>query len=305
MTTPPMKEISWLQEAKLRAKSKLEKFLTAAVPSWRCPPADKYRVHRDRTPAGPSEPIPWTPAYDMEVEIQPSRLDMSHGVRMTGMPVEAVPVGTQLRKVHIYSSMRGKPRDEMVPINPTGRAWIEGHPMSTGAFDRHWIGVEGDGTAHEYIQMAATGSKWRAMDGGVWSPSGELIRGFSCTAARRQLSSMLLTRDILDNPCVVGCVVPNYSTANGVGDAETDPNAPIACDDLLRLPNPPDPAVYPEGSDAWKVLMNLHTHGVRVYDRMGWGDGKMKIVTQAGEDWSGSNIGDIKLRSTDFERVPY
>lgn len=289
-----MRPITWAQELKLKANNWFTRLLTAGVPAWKCPPPDRFTVHRDRTRAGSSSPVPWTPKYDLPVEVGPSTLSTYEGVRLTGMPVEVTPAGAPLRDVVVYSPERGKPRVERVPV--PADAWIEGHPMQTGAFDRHWLGVAPDGTSWEFIQMSYAFGFWRAQEGGQWGPDGKLLKGYSCTAGGVQLAAQILTRDVLENPCVIGAVVPNYSNADG-----TDPDAPIACGDWLRLPHPPDPAVH--AGDAFRLLSLLHTHGVRIFDRMGMGDQTMKLVTQAGDNWAGSNLGSVKLRTTDFHRV--
>jgi len=303
MTTPPIRTMTPLQIAKHQAVTFWDKLLTGWVPAWKCPPADKItNIARERTPVVASAPVPWTKLYDLPVSVAPSRFSIVEGSPIqSGMPMEQVTTSTPLRQVFVDSPNRGKPRVELVPI-AKGEAWLEGMPQWGGAYDRHWLGVYPDGATVEMIQarwvwnpmVGGDGWAWWCDEIGFWNPAGELTSGYPVTAAGVRLSSMILTPDLLDNPAVIGCVFPNYAGRDG-----DDHSAPVSIGDRFRLPNPPGPEVK---GDLRKLLMLLHTHGVRVFDRSPGGRG-VGLVTQAGAVWPGSNIGELKLRTTDFERV--
>lgn len=297
MTSPPIRTISWAQEQKLRAVDWFSRWLTAGVPAWKCPPPDKVTVSRDRSKVRSSVPMTWPAHLRVPVIVAPSRLDLSEGVRMTGMPMEAVASNTAHLPVYVTSDQNADPRVELVPIR-AAEAWIEGMPSPGGMFDRHWIGVYPDGTRWELFcarwswSVIVGGWCWWATEAAQYLPDGSLLRGHQVIAGAHSLASYVATGATLDDPCVLGITLPDYHGHDGTLDAPFP-----AIGDRLRLTNPPAAAVT---GDARKFLMNAHTHGFKVIDATG---GPAVVHVQAGDVMPGSNLATVRFSTADLELV--
>lgn len=309
MTTPAIRAISWAQERKLRAADWFSRWLTAGVPAWKSPSPDKVVVNRDRTPVMVSEKVRWPAQVDLPVLVAPSYLDTHAGVRLTGMPMEAVAPNAAHLPVYVTSEENGDPRVELVPLRPgyagevvdgppRDQAWLEGLPAVGGMFDRHWVGVYPDGTRWELYcarwswNVLVGGWCWWATEAAQYLPDGTLLKGHKVIAGAHSLASYVATKATLDDPCVIGLTLPNYHGHDG-----DLPELFPAIGDRVRLPNPPGPEWT---GDARKFLMNAHTHGFKIIDRT---TGPAVVHFQAGDLMPGSNLATVRFRTSELERV--
>lgn len=310
MTSPPMEELTLEQAWKLTAVDPWAKALLQHVPAWKTPTGDSVAPYRDRTRVRSTLASTAWPAHFTGAVVDCPPGHHLAGESLRGMPMEAIPDGAKPVPVWVTSMLVGQPRLEMVPIPK--KPWIEGHPHRGGAFDRHWIGVHSDGTTWELLQLTwnefgkktllggileafappgyPDGAHWDALEAGRWDPSGKLVSGTPVIAGACQLSPLLLTRDSLTNPHVLGLALSDYGKAPG-SDGQLNVPFPLV-GDRVAIAGPPPPGLTGDALAVWRIG---ESHGFRIFDRSGAKKGGGGIPVQSGAQWATSNIHTLRI----------
>ena len=162
-----------------------------AKPRWENPPADYIREtrHLDKTMVADSKPVVWPTEYrDLRLGLGPVRQTPWAG-SVGGKPVQLV-AGAMSRPIKVQN-WYGGPRyvdGDLVKNYAPGEAYhvtvpgpvrygwaVEGYPDGLNQGDRHWYGLEADGTAHEMIGFWQT--DWSCVHYRKYDPDGNMIDG--------------------------------------------------------------------------------------------------------------------------------
>lgn len=209
----------------------------------------------------------------------------------------------------------GEKWDVLVPqpvrLHEDGWA-VEGYPNLLNKGDRHWYGVEDDGTAHESIWILAKehGGNNTMLDYCKFAPDGTLLTGVSRNGKAGVVkgnvpwTSLAWNRD--DAPHRLGAAFHNLAVVGMNGAASDGTRADWtfpAYGQLFRL----SPRVYEllsknANEEQQAFLDSLFLHGVMPFDTGGnsWGAGTAMI---AGSQHKGSTIADMDILITDLELV--
>lgn len=207
------------------------------------------------------------------------------------------------------------------PVRLRQDGWaVEGYPNALNKGDRHWYGVEDDGTCHEAIWTVAlehiAGTVFSGLKGDTmadyccYAPDGSLLTGImkgshvGVVKGNVQWTSLAWNRG--DPPHRLGAVfhdlalvAMNAAASDGTRADWTFP----AYGQLFRLSSEVYNRLSANADDEQQSFLDsLHNHGVMPYDTGGndWG---ASISIVAGAQHVGSTIGDLSIQITDLELV--
>lgn len=303
--------------------------LFRAPKRWQNPICDVgAERHLDRTLVESSEPIEWPDELrDLEVDFGPPRQKPYQG-SVGGKPVQSVNPD-RTRRFTVHNKYRGNlivdgveagpldgPYQVDVPV-PYQNGWgVEGYPNGGNLGDRHWYGVEPDGTAHEMIwfnQIDSTCAHYAkyAPDGTIThrvDPGGSVVKG------NVQWTSLALNQG--DPAHRLGLVFHNlgatvdhsvddqivrFGNAGSDGDADWDyPRY----GQWFRLSRAAYDRLSVGVTDIFiqSVLDSAHYHGFIPYDRGGQTPGASVGMIGGGQH-ERSKLAQIRMGVKDLERV--
>lgn len=203
-------------------------------------------------------------------------------------------------KVRFYNA--GETYDVEIPV-PIRNGWgLEGYPNGGNLGDRHWFGIEPDGTAHEVIWINVPAGTVASYT--KWSPDGKLAHGVlpGGTVVKGGIQWTAHGWNRWDRPHRLGLVFSNLS--GGDGD--------------LDVPHPSYRNIYRLSEEAYynhlkeargdgelrNLLDSMRIYGMVPYDRGGDGNAKRcTIGTFAGAQMVGSSMGKLNVQLKDLELV--
>jgi hypothetical protein len=274
------------------------------VPEWIPAACDVKHRPVDTTTVGVSRPVEWPAGWaDTVIHSNPTADLTWDKMSLRGYPMQRARPDRSER-FQLNNTYTGELRDVYLP-GPSGSLgwWTESMPArdaigSDNVWDRHWIGVQDDGTVFEAIQLRR--SPVRGVLGySVWNADGRLIEGRPVTAAGIALHRLVYDR--FDTPHRLGLAIANYSG----GDGDKDWPFP-RCGDWVRLSAAALDRVHASKPTA-EVLSfaeMLHTHGAVIFDR--GGDGNKpggSFAFTAGAQWAQRPLQALSLTFNDLEVV--
>lgn len=274
------------------------------VPDWSPATCDVKQRPLDTTTVGSSRPVEWPEGWAAtQVGTNPTA-DLSYDrMSLSGYPMQRARPDRSERFT-LNNTYTGEVRDIYLPgpVSPLGW-WTESMPArdalgSDGVWDRHWIGVQDDGTTFEAIQLRRSPLRG-VLSYGVWSPDGRLIEGRPVTAGGVAIHRLVYDR--FDQPHRLGLAVSNYAGADGSKDWPFP-----RCGDWVRLSAAALDRVHTSKPTAEVLTFAemLHTHGAVIFDR--GGDGNKPggaFAFTAGAQWAQRPLQSLSLTFGDLELV--
>ncbi len=291
-----------------------------APPRWTVPRCDVLTRPVDLTEVLDSEPREWpTELRNLYVTTPPPPVRPWQGsVPTGGIPVQRVsrdrPAqlvvsnpwgGTDIATGEFHPGGHSYTRTIPTPIS--GDWGVEGFPNPLAGSDRHWVGIEADGTCHEaisfrpptatapawceaYVQVAATGVPHHAV-----FPGGAAWKG---GAFRPDFAWSQLAWNRGDQPHRLGM----YLYDIGGGDGTKDWTFP-AYGQCVRLSEKAFRELsWTADTEQLAFLTALRRHGAELYDRGGayW---HASVGFVAGAQWAGSTLGRLAIPVSALELV--
>lgn len=130
---------------------------------------------------------------------------------------------------------------------------------------------------------------------GVWSPDGVLLSGVPVTASEEQLSSLVVTRDTLEHPHVLGLALDDYHGADG----RLGPEHPT-CGEHVVLVAPKPSGLTGDAATLWQIAS---TRGFVICDKTHAPKPSGGVPIQPGAQWAGSNISKFTFQLRDLQLV--
>lgn len=244
---------------------------------------------------GASVPVEWPPGWaDLRLDMHaPAGRQVGPSGNMRGWPVQRFAPDARWET---WTQIRyGSRTPVQVPLPLDSPAWLEGHPLRGGAFDRHLLLVCPElGEAVELIW--ATPSRRECTGWGRWR-NGKLIEGRAVCRGGVSLTAHLWHRS--DAPHRLAVHI------SGADDRPETHHEHPTTGDVLRLSSEAAirllAASTSEEQRRW--LMAATTHGLCVVDRNGNDEPHMLLACVAGAQWAGHTLGDLDVRMTDLELV--
>ncbi len=259
------------------------------APTSDCPP-DRVTVTDEVTA---SVPIDWPDGWaDLRLDMHatPGRQVGPSGT-LRGWPVQRFAPDAIWET---WTEVRyGNRTPVQVPVPLDGPAWLEGHPLRGGAWDRHMLLVCPElGEAVEMIwavphaQECSGWGRWR---------NGKLIEGRAVCRAGVSLTAHLWNRD--DPPHRLAVHIA------GRDDTPSTHHEHPTTGDVLRLSSEAAIRLLAETTteEQRRWIMAATTHGLCVVDRNGNTEPHMLLAPVAGAQWAGHTLGDLDVRMTDLE----
>lgn len=286
-----------------------------APPRWRNPTCDVTTRRVDETRVTASEPRQWpVELAGLNLTCDPPRQTPWQG-SVGGGPIQTVDP-TMTRRFTIDNKWGGNLyRDgQLVGRYGPGERWqvdvpmpvrngwaVEGYPNALNQGDRHWFGIEPDGTAHECIWLGLNNTP-TMLNYCKYAPDGTLLTGMPGGVVKGGQQWTRLAWDRFDEPHRLGIVFHNLGGGDGTG--------PPALWDFprygqtFRLSTAEYRRQLSLGVDPEQLafLNALHFHGAEAYDRGGqrW-HGSIGMV--AGAQWLGSKLGELQIPLSSLELV--
>lgn len=290
-----------------------------APPRWSTPRCDVLTRPVDLTEVVASEPRDWpTELRNLNLTLPPPPQRPWQGSigwcvpmqrvsrqRLAALVVSNPYGGTDVATGKFYEP--GKSYTVTIPTPIAGEWAWEGFPTATAGGDRHWVGVEPDGTTHEAISFrppTPTMPAWCETYASVLGdgrpahhiyPGGSVWKG---GAFRENFAWPRLAWDRGDPPHRLGLWLHDL----GGGDGTKDWAFP-RYGQCVRLSE----KAYRElswNANAEQVafLSALRRYGAEIYDRGGqhW---HASFATVAGSQWVGSTLSRLPVRVADLELV--
>lgn len=283
----------------------------------------------DLTLVGDSVEIEWPEEVrDWPVDFSPPAQRPYKGSVGGGIPVQKVDP-SKTRRIRVYNQWSGTlvendidtgtdPGENYyvdVPVPESGEWAVQGYPNELATGDRHWYGVEPDGTAHEMISFWPT--DWSCHHYAKYAPDGTILHrvdpGGSVVKGNVRWTGIALNRG--DKPHRLGLVFKQLGK-------EVDHSVP---DGNLRFGQPGSDGeqdwAYPRYGQWYRLSLNAYQRlsakanaeqqtvldsafhfGFIPYDRGGYGD-KANVGMIAGAQWVGSTLDEIDMKLSDLELV--
>lgn len=305
--------------------------LFAYKPRWTNPTSDMpKRTNLNTEPVSSSVPMNWPAEY------QGSTLNLSVGqnvwqgsVPHAGQPVQRVDK-SKTRTFWIDQKYGGEVIIDGVsqgykkagerwsvevprPVREAQDGWaVEGYPNAGNRGDRHWFGLEDDGTAHECIWLGIGTDTM--LDYCKYAPDGSLLTGSKSAAGfagvvKGCISWLSVAWNAGDKPHRLGMGMSNLARlgVNGVpSDGTRDDWTEPAYGQVFRLA----PEVYNRLSatadeEQQNFLDSLFYYGIMPYDVGGAAMGTVKygggVGMVAGAQHKDSSVGKLEIKFTDLE----
>lgn len=242
---------------------------------------------------GASTPIDWPDGWaDTRLDMH-ARGDVGPSGTLRGWPVQRYAPDAVWETWTEWRYGNRRPVKVPAPMDPP--RWIEGHPLRSGGWDRHWLGVCPE--RQEAVEIYWTLPGRRECSGyGRWV-DGVLVEGIPVCRAGVSLTAHLWHRS--DQP---------HRLAVHISGSDDDPATHFehpATGDVLRLSSAAAirllAASTSEEQRRW--VMAATTHGMIVVDRDGKTEPHMLMAPVAGAQWQGHTLGDLDVRMSDLELV--
>jgi hypothetical protein len=223
---------------------------------------------------------------------------------LPGFPIQA---GDTKTKRYVYWDVLTQETGKVdLPVPTSGEPWVQGMPRvpilpggdAPGAYDRHYLLIQPDGTAYECIHFIVGGLAWQIGRYGVWK-NGKLITGKPVCRGEVSLTSILLGRG--DPPHMLALNLSDYGGGDGTVDWEFPRSqdrvtiSPQAYMREMKNATTPEQKAY---LDSWR------THGALIYDKNGAKDPGAQISYRAGAEWDGTDgLAKVNLTMDDLYLV--
>ena len=291
-------------------------------PRWQPPICDVPERPLNTRAVVASEPREWPVELrhlDLGIMV-PGTVPYEGSVPHGGIPVQRVTRAkmTTFTVTNPYGGMdlatgdtiRGRYRLDL-PTPTSGQYGHEGYPNPDiwKDVDRHWIGVEDDGTVWETIWMAANAPAGpEVMNVAAWNPDGSpkhvLAPGgavFKGQAFHEDFRWSAHALNRYDPPHRLGVWL--YDLGGGDGDQAW---AFPRYGQILRLSTAVYERLYPTANAEQRIVLDsLHTYGATIYDR--GGDAKRgwhcSLGMVAGRQWVGSTLANFRIPLAALELV--
>lgn len=290
-----------------------------APPRWSVPRCDVLTRPVDLTEVAASEPMEWpAPLAGLNLTTPPPPSVPWQGSIGWCVPMQRVDrrVMTQLAVSNPYGGTDvatgttykgGQGYSVPIPAPVAGFWGWEGFPTATAGGDRHWVGVEMDGTTHEAISFrppTATAPAW-CETYASFAPDGRPLHHITPGGAvwmggkfRENFSWPRVAWSRGDQPHRLGLWLHDLGGGDG-----TQPWSFPAYGQTVRLSE----KVYRElswAADAEQLafLTALRRHGAEIYDR-GAQHWHASFATVAGAQWAGSTLGKLRIPVAALELV--
>lgn len=300
---------------------------------WRNPKTDIRDERKlDLSLVDESIQIEWPEEIkDWKVDFTPPAQKPYKGSVGGGVPVQLLDP-SKTKKIMVHNQWRGTliengvdtgidPGDDYyvdVPVPVSGEWAIQGYPNENAGGDRHWYGIEPDGTAHEMISFWTT--DWSCHHYAKYAPDGTILHrvdpGGSVVKGNIRWTGVALNRN--DKPHRLGLVFKKigkdwdntYWDGNvrfgepdeHWSDGEQNWEYPrygqwyrLSSEAYVRLSAKAD-------AEQQAVLDSAYYFGFIPYDRGGALD-QANVGMIAGSQWVGSTIGELDIKLKDLELV--
>lgn len=290
-------------------------------PRWTNPTCDVKNRHVDKTLVGSSEPREWpSELRDLNLAFGPVAQKPMMGSVPGSVPMQmvdpnkttTVTVGNNWGGWRFKNGVKtewlpaGTTYDVIIPTPMNNGLAHEGYPNHGSQGDRHWYGIEPDGTAHECIWMQWGPNWWdhaRCLHYMKYDPQGNMIDGIpgggNIVKGGIQWTAHAWNR--YDEPHRLGCVIHNMGGGDGWGD-------PYNWDfprygQVFRLSEDRYKELYPSADEEQRrFLDSLRHYGVVPFDTGGNG-WFVAIAEVGGAQWVGSTLGELDIPVSDLELV--